>query len=410
MPSFSYIAKDSAGRVQNGLLDAPSIREVVSQLRTQGWFVVQIQEQSGEEAEQTRKKELPKRTLEGSLSRLIHVEISLKQLALLLKGGMSLLEALETVSAQTQNAKFSRVWSQVAERIRKGQSLAEAMERYRCFNLLVIQLVEVGEQTGKLEQVLRRASYLLEKRRLLRSRLLHALAYPCLVLCITLGVTAFMVMSVIPKIENFLRMLNKKLHPFSQLMVDFANWCTIYGVYLGLLTLSALGLFFVFYTLPTGRYLIDRFSLRIPLLGKVIRLSGTILFARTLSTLIGSGLTVTDSLRSIARLHYNKYLAQQISRSLDSVVLGSSLAKPLSRSQAYMPLLANMIAIGESSGNLEECLEEVALFYEEQLDLLLQWVGTIGAPLIIIVIGTIIGFVYVAFFIAVFGSVTFKGA
>lgn len=408
MPSFRYIAKDANGTLQEGKMDVSSIHTLVRLLREKGWFAVDVTPEDLE----VRAKPPPKPIFRVSgLSfriRSIALENALKQLTILLKNGQPLAESLQMISALTQQKALSKIWTQVQSYVKKGYSLADSMKPHACFNPLLIQLIHVGEQTGKLDETIQRAVDILEKRRLLRSRLLLSLAYPFFVTLMATLSTLLMVVVILPKVEKFLLTINRKLHPITQIVVDFAHWLSFNGPFILFTLACVLGTLLIFYLLPLGRYLIDRLTLQVPVLGKALRLSGTVLFARTMATMIGSGLTVTESLMTASQLHYNRYLAEQVEFAHEYVVQGGSLSKPLSRPGAYMPLLSNMAAIGESTGKLEECLKEVADFYESQLGLLVEWVGTVSAPIIVIVIGSVIGFVYIAFFLAILGSVSIR--
>lgn len=404
MPLYNFTAKDLNGSLRKGITDAPSTGEVISQIRDRGWFVLDIRLKNGEPSDArndfqiTWKKWLP--------IRAVDIEISLKQLAMMLKGGMSLLPALEEVSRQAMRPSVSNIWSEIAKNVQGGMSLANAMSKQNCFSSAVIQLVVVGEQSACLDSVLKHASLISEKRRSLRNNFIHALAYPALILLLAIGAVIFMVVSVLPKIERFLRTLNRALPPLTQSLIDVTHWIYAYGFFIVLAGFVLFLSLLLLYWWPTGRYWLDRLVLRLPIIGPIFRLSGTIFFSRTMSILLKSGLTISDSLRTVSKLHHNKYLVQQINVSRECVLHGTSLSRPLSQRHAYMPLLSKMVVVGEGSGNLEGCLNEVADFYENQLDLTIRWLGTISVPLVIVIIGCLIGFIYIAFFVSILGGVS----
>lgn len=402
MPLFYFVAQDPSGVKRNGTTEAINSAEVVQELRGRGWLVLKVE------------NSLPEKRLKPSFSvfqpknwlriRSIDVEIALQQLSVMLKSGISLLSAMEVVAKQSQREKMATVWREMETAVREGASLAEAMEKYRCFNRLTVQLVQVGEYSGQLETVLIRSAETLEHRRNRRSQMLHALAYPTIVFFAAIGVTIFMLVSVIPKIERFLSTLGRKLPPLTQLLVDISYYVVQYWLFTLLGGTILIFAFLAFYFWPEGRYWVDRIVLKIPILGRIFRLSGTILFSRTMATLIGSGLTILESLRLVAQLHYNKYLAERVQQTREYVLQGGSFAEPLALQGAYMPMLSSMVEIGETSGTLEQTLTDVAQFHEKQLQFMIRWLSTLIEPMIIIVVGGIVGFVYIAFFVALFGS------
>ncbi len=204
MSSFSFVARDSHGQVQRGNLDAASASAMAGNLRERGWLIIDIRPVGGQTAGLSDQVAVlnPLRYLPP---RSADVELSLHQLAVMLRGGLTLLTAIRTAAEQSGRVTMRKVWEQVADKIQGGSSLADAMAEHKCFSKLVVQLVRVGEQTGNLEQVVVRSADILEKRRNLLGSLMTAMAYPSLVLIAAIGVTIFMLVSVIPKLQIFLR-------------------------------------------------------------------------------------------------------------------------------------------------------------------------------------------------------------
>jgi type II secretory pathway component PulF len=322
----------------------------------------------------------------------------------MLRSGLTLLNALTTVAEQADRAAMRRIWTDVGSRIQEGASLADAMGRHPRFAPLVVQLVRVGEQTGHLEPVFVRAADALEHRRHLRTSLLTALAYPTVVVLAAIGVAGFMTFFVIPKLERFLSTIGRRLPTITQWLLEVSRFTQAYALYalLGLAVLVAVVIALYFW--PPGRLWIDRLILRVPLVGKMLRLAGTVAFANGLSALLRSGITVLEGLRTIERLLSNRYLGTQVAGAREAVLHGGNLADPLGRPHGFMPLLSRMVAVGESAGTLDEVLDETARFYEAQLRSTIRQFSVIVEPIIIIVVGGIVGFVYIAFFMALFAA------
>ncbi len=403
MTAFRYEARDQRGQLQQGIVESGTASGLAASLRERGWLVLDVQreEPAGDGAGMRLADwnpflHLPPRSLD--------IELSLQQLAVMLRGGLTLLSALETLVEQSQKRTMQRVWREVSGSIQEGASLAEAMSHHRCFSRLVIQLTRVGEQTGNLEQVLVRAADILANRRQTRTSLMTAAAYPSIVLVSALGVSGFMVVSVIPKLQVFLTALGRKLPAMTQFLVDLGAWIQTYGMQTLLVLGALLTALIATYLWPPGRYFLDRLVLRIPVVGNLLRVAATAMFARSVATLIRSGVTLLEGLRTVEQLHQNRYLREQVMMARDAVMRGQSLAQPLASRAAFMPMLAAMVAVGESTGTLDDVLDEVAEFHDERLRTAIRQFSVIIEPVIIVVVGSIVGFVYISFFLAMFSA------
>ncbi len=397
MPAFAYAARDRSGRAQRGSLEAPTPSAVVADLRGRGWVVVQVRPETARSAAEPRNVGwLPVRSSD--------VEVSLRQIAVMLRSGLTLLSALQTVAEQSPRKAIGRIWLDVSRRIQEGAGLAEAMAVHPQFSPLVVQLVRVGEQTGYLEAVLARAASGLEERRRLRGQLLSALTYPGIVLLAAIGVTIFMMVSIIPRLQQFLGALGRQLPPLTQLLVDVSDFVHFYWIHGAVAGVFLAGTVTALRWWPPSRFWMDRYLVRVPVIGKLSRLAGTVLLARGLCTLLRSGVTLLESLRTVERLIGNRYLASRVAGARDVVIQGGSLAAPLAADQAFMPMLSGMVAVGESAGTLDEVLEEVARFYEEELQRAIRRLAALVEPAIILLVGGIVGFVYIAFFMALFAA------
>lgn len=400
MPQFTFTARDSAGQNQSGQQEAPSANALVSELRQRGWLVLEVKASKGGSGG-SLKALRPSQWLPPSAS---DVSLSLRQLSVMLRSGLTLLAALKTVSAQARRGRMRTIWKSVGERIEGGSSFAEALKEHKCFSDLVIQLTRVGEETGTLEKVLLRASESIESQRTLKTSVFTALMYPTVVLVMTIGVTAYMIFDLIPKLERFLGQIGRKLPAMTRLLLDISQYCRDYFIQGSILFIAGVVGFYLVYNWKPGRLWIDKWSLRIPVIGLIFRLTGTLLLSRSLELLLSSGITLIEGLRSVEQLMPNKHMAQVISRARESVLQGSELAGPMTVSGTFEPMLAQMIAVGEQSGTLEETLNEVTLFYDTELSRLIKRLSILIEPVIIAVIGGIVGFVYIAVFLALYAA------
>ncbi len=398
MPAFLYTARDASNARFSGELEASSSAAATADLRSRGWLVISVEEAKQASSSQGWR---PSNLL---WIRSLDIEISLYQLATLLRSGLTLLSALRLIAEQSERGRMRRVWEQVIITIEGGRSFAEALALHPCFNRLVVQLVNVGEQTGHLGPVLERAAAALEKRRTLRASLMTTLMYPAIVFLLAIGLAVFMVVGVLPKLQVFLRAMGKKLPPMTQRLLDISDWIQHNGLTTAIITVALLIALVMLFLWPTGRAMIDALALRIPLLGKAFRTAGTALFATCFSALLSSGVTLIEALRVTERLMGNRRLASIVATAREQVMQGQPLARHLERPYGFMSMLPRMIAVGESSGTLDTVLDEVARFHEAQLDRLIKRLTALIEPAVIVTVGTVVGYVYISFFMALFAA------
>ena len=398
MPVFTYNARDRAGRLQTGSQEAPSAASLAESLRARGGLVVAVEVAAENHSELAAALDprllLPIRSLD--------VELALHQIAVMLRSGLTLLNALKTAADNADRLRLRRILRRVAERIQEGSSFADALAEHRLFSRLVVQLTRVGEATGHLDSVLTRAAEALERRRLLRLQVLTAISYPAVTLAAAIGVAAFMVVSVIPKLTVFLKALGRKLPPSTQSLMDISQWIQIHGIFATALIVGVIALLVVTYLVPAGRLVCDQILLRLPLIGKVLRVAGTALFARAFGILVSSGVTVLEGLQTVESLGRNRHLNGIVARARQDVFNGGSLAPSLARRGGFMPMLAHMVSVGEASGTLDETLAEVAKFHEAQLASLIKQLAAFVEPAIIVLVGGIVGYIYISFFLAIY--------
>jgi type II secretory pathway component PulF len=400
MPVFLYNARRADGQPDRGTVEAADREHLVATLRARGLLVIEVAPVQAESEASFLESLSPRSWLPPTK---FDVEIGLEQLSTMLRSGLGILEALKTVREQSRRKRMAQVWRNVGARIEEGSTLAVALTaRVNLFSSYIIQLVRVGEQSGTLDAALLRGAEHLSRSRELRLMMLNALTYPVLVAVMAFGVAAYMALKVIPQVARFLEGGGKKLPALTQRLVDVSEWLRLYlpQVSVGLLAI-ALALI-VIYHWPPGRKRLDGVFLRTPVIGGVLRLSGTAVFARGLGILLQNGLTLLESLATVEQLVGNQRLSGRIAESREAVIRGDSLAHALRQRQDFLPMLSRMVAVGESTGTLSSVLLEVAGFHEKQLMQLIRRLSSLMEPLLVLVVGGLVGFVYVAFFIAVF--------
>lgn len=401
MPAFHYQARDQSGDAQQGILTASSMDILAADLRARGLLVLNVQPVEGP-ADKSLVTLNPATWLPATS---FDVEMGFQQLASMISSGLSLLAGLRTVAEQARRPRASAVWRDVSERIEEGSTFSDALAAHPAvFGQHIVQLIRVGEHSGNLDTALGRCAEQLERMRQMRLTLLNAMAYPALVVLLSVGVSLFMVLGVIPKIEKFLSGRGRSLPGLTQALVDITRFMQLYLPHLCVsLLVLALGLYFI-YRWPPGRRFFDAVFLRIPVIGGILRLSGTAVFARGLHVLLESGVTLLDSLLTTEQLLGNRVLGERVRSARQAVLRGESLASGLSDRRCFLPMLPRMVAVGESAGTLAPVLAEVARFHEQQLVAAIRRMSMIIEPLVILIVGGIVGFVYIAFFTALFSA------
>ncbi|MCC5844408.1 MAG: type II secretion system F family protein [Verrucomicrobia bacterium] len=399
MPWYTYHALDSNGEPQHGTIEAETLSAARWALRE----------------DKLRTRELRECDPPPSWLRLpdpralmpvksVQVEVSLRQLAMMLRSGLPLLASLETLIEQAPGPGMRRVWARVRDRVEQGGSLADALETQRPFGHATVQLARLGEESGNLDLVLRRAADSMEKRRILKQTTINALLYPIITLVSAIGIASYMVLGVIPQMERFLNALGRRLPPITQSLLDFSNLIQRHAGNLLVTLVMSVVVFTGVFLWPPGRLRIDRALLRIPLIGGILRTAATALFSRSMSILLQSGIPLLEGLRAVQRLHNNRWIAARLDHARREVMDGHPLSEPLAAPFTYTPMLPRMVAVGEAGGTLDEVLEEVADFHEESLAHLIKQLSALIEPAIIFFVGGIVGYVYIAFFVGLFAA------
>ena len=331
------------------------------------------------------------------------IEMGLRQLASMLRSGITLLKCLATVEEQAFSLRARKAWKAVKEHILHGGSFAEALEAQpKRFGEIVVRLAEVGERSGELEHAVSRAADQMEARRNLRTAVVNALMYPSLAVMMAIGVSAYLVIAVIPKIGEFLQAGGGTLPPVTQALMDFSLWIKANGLIVLAHVACVVAAWIAVRLYPAGREIEDVFLLRLPVVGRILRLSGTALFARSMQIMTESGVPLIDSLATGARLMSNRRFRRRVAEAHDDVMRGKALAESLEPAVEFMPMLRRMAAVGEVSGSLPESFGETARFHEMLLAIAIKRFGMLIEPVMIVVTGGIVGFVYIAFFMALF--------
>jgi len=402
MPIYAYTGLTTQGRTVSGVIDADSPKGARLSLRRTGIFPTAISE---EQATQSA----PLLPAANGLSRVFeHVpaqELALftRQLATLSKAGLPLIECLGTLIEQMERASFKRVLSHVRQQIREGRSLAEALQAHpRVFSSIYINMVRAGEESGTLETVLARLTDYSEAQvRLLRT-VQSALTYPLLMVTVASAILVFLLAYVVPQVTRIFSETGQQLPLVTRLLIGLSSFLAEYWwVLLVVGACAVLGSARLLRT-PWGHEWYDRVLLRLPWIGRLLQRLNIARMARTLSTLLASGVPLLSALGIVTHLVSNTLLRRALEEARTSVQEGESLAAPLKRSGLFPALLIQMITVGERSGELEGLLAHAAEAYEEEVATSLSRLTSLLEPLTILVMGGVVLFIVLAILLPIF--------
>lgn len=400
MPVFSYTARDRNGQQHTDIIESYNRDAAVTSLRAQGLLPLTIDEIR---AKNKTSKSFSLNPFAYRSFSEADIENEFHQIAVMLRSGISLLDALELTLKHCRIGARS-TWERLAKRIQQGSSFSEAMKEHPAFSEFTIQLVRVGEQTGQLSVVMDEAAKEVKDSRKLRKQILTALRYPCFTLLMAIGLVIFMLVSLIPEIKKLLKIMGKPMPPITKALIDSSDWVLENGITLGITFATITISFIVFYNWQPSRWWIDKTALKIPVIGYVLRLSGTVLFSRAMGLLLRSGVVMVEALTTMEKLHVNKYMASRIAFVRERVILGGSFTEQMEIESGYMPLLLQMTRVGENSGTLDEILLEMTEYHDELLKNAIATLTGMIAPIMTVFVGGIVGFVYAAFLVAMFSA------
>jgi type IV pilus assembly protein PilC len=408
MPAFAYKAMAADGAGRTGVSQAPDVHAAAGALRAEGLLILEIREVSlrgvGGLWRRLRSAEVRTPRLIESLRPVSRRDIVrfFRQMAMMLRSGLPLLHATEVFRDQCSNPRLARAVGRIASRLLAGESLSAALaQEPRLFSPLAVRMIATGEVTGELDTILERLAAQIEQDAELRNSLMTSLTYPALVVVITVGVVTFLVTSVIPKFMHFLESRNAALPATTQLLMDITTFLNTYGPWIGAALLAVLLAVAGLATTRRGRYAIDRTVLSIPLLGRLLTLAFVAHFGRTLALLLRSGVQVMDGLKILGESVANKAFAAEIQKAEAAVLRGQPLSQGL-RARIIPSILPELVSTGEVAGTLDTVLEELGVYHEQRLQREIKWMATLIEPAVILIVGSVVGFVYIAFFQALY--------
>lgn len=405
MPVYQYQGYRSDGGAATGIIDAENVKVARLKLRKEGVYPTDVVEQ-GQSSVRSREngRSTTGRTT-GKSSVLSATDLSLltRQFATLLVAGLPLVDALGVLVDQAQKKPIKALLADIREQIRGGKALSVVLESYeKDFSSIYVHMVRAGEASGALDQILFRLAEFLEKQQALRNKVTNAMLYPIIMLAIGTIILFFLITFVVPKITQVFAQQKQALPwptvalmSISEFMADY--WMVLVGVVIG-------GLYLIrrFAHTARGRMVVDRVTLRLPLIGDVARMVSISRLTSTLSTMLASGVQLLDALDVSKRVMNNRVLEETVEVARQNIREGETIADPLKRSGEFPALVTHMIAVGEKSGEMEEMLRRVSQIYDSEVERVIARLTSLMEPIMILVMGAIVLFIVVAILLPIF--------
>lgn len=399
MPAYQYVARAADGRMLNGTAEASDQATVVRMLREKGLMPVSIQVGA---AKGKAKKQKGKR----GRTKIDDLVVFSQQMAVMIRAGLPLIEVLDILGEQTERASLAAVVRKVEKDVEGGESLTEAMSKHaNVFDMFFLSMIRAGEASGMLDAILEQVAIYMERIASLRRKIKMAIMYPATVTIIATGITIFLLLRVVPVFEEIFEGIggpDTRL-PLPTRITLGASEFIQKRWYICLAVIFGLWLFvWQWGKTKNGRMAIDGLKLKFPIFGPLLLKSSVAKFTRTLGTLIRAGVNILYALEITAKTAGNAQIERAVLATRASIQSGESITKPLVESGVFPPMVTRMIDVGEKTGALEGMLTKIADFYEDQVNTAVAGLTSLIEPLLIVVLGVVIGFIVISMFMPMF--------
>jgi type IV pilus assembly protein PilC len=395
MARFSWEGTTRAGEKRRGVIEAENRTIVEERLRGDNISIQSVKREGG-------LGDLQIQIGTGVTSK--DLQIFTRQLATMIDAGLPLVQCLDILAAQTENKSFKKILTSVKNTVEQGSTFSEALRRHpKVFDELYVNLVAAGEIGGILDTILNRLATYIEKAVKLKGQLKSAMYYPLGILVVAIAVIAVMLVKVIPTFEAMYKdMGNAELPGATQFVINLSHsfldqWYifvgTLFGLIFGIIALRRT---------EGGREAIDRLLLRLPIIGPVLRKIVVARFTRTLGTLLSSGVPILDALDICARTSGNRVVQAGILRAKDKIAEGHDMAGPLAESKVFPTMVVQMIGVGEQTGAMDQMLQKIADFYEEEVDTAVAGLTSLIEPVMMAFLGVVVGGLIIAMYLPIF--------
>ena len=383
------MAVDKRGKEKRGNVEADNRERVVEILKNDGLIPVSVKEQGvlNKEIDFSIGKKVKPRDL----------SVFCRQFVSITQAGVPMKEALQMLSEQTENKWLKRAISEVLLSVEKGNTLADSMRgQADIFPPMLINMVEAGENSGSLEMAFERMAVQFEKEAKLKATIKKATIYPIILIIAAIGVVAVMMLFVIPIFIDMFADLDVEMPAITMWVMNTSKWVTANWYIILAVIVAVVVAYKIIYKTEQGRFMIDQVKMKMPLFGKLTVKTACAQFARTMSTLLSSGISTIDALETVSKIVNNIHYTNALMKAREEVMKGIPLSEPLTASKIFPPMVCHMTGIGEETGNIEEMLEKLADYYDEEVEMTTQSVLAAMEPLIIVFMALVVGTLVIA--------------
>lgn len=389
MPGFTYVAVDKRGKEKKGSIEADNKEKVADILKNDGLIPVSVKEQGA-----------LNKDIDFSIGKKVKprdLSVFCRQFVSITQAGVPMKEALQMLSEQTENKWLKRAISEVLLSVEKGNTLADSMRgQSDIFPPMLINMVEAGENSGSLEMAFSRMAVQFEKEAKLKATIRKATIYPIILIIAAIGVVAVMLLFVIPIFIDMFADLDVEMPGITMWVMNTSEWMTEHWYMILGLIILVIAAYEMIYRTEQGRLAIDRVKMKMPLFGKLTVKTACAQFARTMSTLLSSGISTIDALETVSKIVNNIHYTNALLKAREEVMKGIPLSEPLTASKIFPPMVCHMTGIGEETGNIEDMLEKLADYYDEEVEMTTQSVLAAMEPLIIVFMALVVGTLVIA--------------
>ena len=393
MPNYVWKGRNRAGLVQEGVLAADTKDVALASLRRQNIVVTGIRERGKEVSLTKIGRKVPPKTL----------AVFTRQFSVMIDAGLPLVQCIEILALQQEHKNFQKILLQVRQDVEAGSTLADAMRRHpKAFDNLYVNMIAAGEAGGILDTILQRLSVYIEKAVKLRAQVRSAMIYPVAVIVIAAIVVAVILLKVIPTFAALFTSLGAELPFPTRIVIAASNFLARYFIFFIIGIVAGLWALRRYYATYRGRRVIDGLVLKMPILGTIMRKIAVARFCRTLATLTSSGVPILESLDITARTAGNAIIEDAIQEVRRSVEGGKTIVEPLRDSKVFPNMVVQMIGVGEQTGALDNMLNKIADFYEDEVDVAVAGLVKLLEPVMIFILGVVIGGIVIAMYLPMF--------
>ena len=399
MPVFVWEGKTAQGKILKGEMEAASQDAVFARLRSQ-----RIQPIPARVREKGKglEKEF---TIPGFGAKVSAHDVMLftRQFATMIDAGLPIVQGLDILSQQSENKAFRIIVRTIKQDVESGFTLADALKKHpKIFDDLYVNMVAAGEVGGVLNTILNRIAMFIEKSARLKSKVKGAMIYPATIVVVAVAVVTVLLLFVIPVFAELYGGMGKALPAPTQITINISNFFRAYFMYLAGAIVGIVVALKMYYKTAQGRFTIDGLLLKLPIMGDLIRKVAVARFSQNMSILLTSGVPILDGLAITAKTAGNKVVEKAIMNARISISQGRTVAEPLTESKIFPPMVCQMVAIGENTGALDAMLKKVADFYEEEVDNAVANLTSMMEPLIMVVLGVILGGLVISMYLPIF--------